>query len=46
MPDGPVLLVGDDTVDGEVVGVDTPLIQKPFTRESLARKVREVLDAQ
>jgi two-component system cell cycle sensor histidine kinase/response regulator CckA len=35
----------DDTVDGEVVGVDTPLIQKPFTRESLARKVREVLDA-
>ncbi|OGV47454.1 MAG: hypothetical protein A2X46_14120 [Lentisphaerae bacterium GWF2_57_35] len=35
----------DDTVDGAIIGVDTPLIQKPFTRESLARKVREVLDA-
>jgi len=33
-----------DTVGGQVIGVDTPLIQKPFTREILARKVREVLD--
>ena len=33
-----------DTVDGMVVGTDTPLIQKPFTREVLARKIREVLE--
>ena len=33
-----------DTVGGQVIGVDTPLSQKPFTREVLARKVREVLD--
>jgi two-component system, cell cycle sensor histidine kinase and response regulator CckA len=36
---------GDDTVDGKVIGVDTPLIQKPFTRETLGRKIRELLDA-
>ena len=35
----------DDTVGGKPIGVDTPLIQKPFTREQLARKIREVLDA-
>lgn len=34
----------DDTVDGKVIGVGTPLIQKPFTRETLGRKIRELLD--
>ena len=34
----------DDTVDGKLIGVDTPLIQKPFTRETLGRKIRELLD--
>ena len=34
----------DDTVDGKVIGVDTPLIQKPFTRDTLGRKIRELLD--
>ncbi len=33
-----------DTVDGKVIGEDTPLIQKPFTREALGRKIREMLD--
>ena len=33
-----------DTVDGDVLGVDTPLIQKPFTKESLATRVREVIE--
>jgi len=35
----------DDTVGGKLIGVETPLIQKPFTRDMLGRKVREVLDA-
>ena len=34
----------DATVDGDIIGVDVPLIQKPFTRESLARKIKEVLE--
>ncbi|OQW96932.1 MAG: hypothetical protein BWK77_03130, partial [Verrucomicrobia bacterium A1] len=34
----------EDEVGGMAIGPDTPLIQKPFTRESLARKIREVLD--
>lgn len=34
----------EDTVDGKVIGVDTPLIQKPFTRETLGRRIRELLD--
>ena len=34
----------DATVDGEIIGVDVPLIQKPFTRESLARKIKEVME--
>ena len=34
----------EDTVGGKTIGVDTPLIQKPFTREQLAAKIREVLD--
>ena len=34
----------DDTVDGKVIGVDTPLIQKPFTRDTLGRRIRELLD--
>ena len=28
-----------------VIDPDTPFLQKPFTTEALARKVREVLDA-
>ncbi|MFH0954088.1 MAG: ATP-binding protein [Verrucomicrobiota bacterium] len=35
----------DETVGGRKIGADTPLIQKPFTREMLAQKIREVLDA-
>lgn len=35
----------DDTVDGKTIGVDVPLIQKPFTRDTLGRKIRELLDA-
>ena len=35
----------DDTVDGQIIGVDTPLIQKPFTRATLGRKVRELMDS-
>jgi two-component system, cell cycle sensor histidine kinase and response regulator CckA len=34
----------EDAVSGMAIGPDTPLIQKPFTRDSLARKIREVLD--
>ncbi len=34
----------DDTVCGEVLGSEAPLIQKPFSRDGLARKVRQVLD--
>lgn len=34
----------EDTVGGEVIGADTPLIQKPFTREVLARKIRHIID--
>ncbi len=34
----------EDSVSGEVIGNDTPLIQKPFTREVLGRRVREILD--
>ncbi|MFH0878263.1 MAG: ATP-binding protein, partial [Lentisphaerota bacterium] len=33
-----------DTVNGETLGVDTPLIQKPFTKESLAARIREILE--
>jgi CheY-like chemotaxis protein len=36
---------GDDTVDGKIVGVDMPFIQKPFTREALGRKIRELIDS-
>ena len=36
----------EDTVGGKVIGIDTPLIQKPFTRDTLASKIREVLDGE
>jgi two-component system, cell cycle sensor histidine kinase and response regulator CckA len=36
----------EDTVDGKIIGADTPLIQKPFTRETLGRKIREMLNSQ
>jgi len=36
----------EDTVGGKLIGVETPLIQKPFTRDTLANKVREVLDGE
>ena len=35
----------DDMVDGKIIGVDTPLVLKPFTRETLGRKIRELLDS-
>jgi two-component system, cell cycle sensor histidine kinase and response regulator CckA len=34
----------EDAIGGVPISPDTPLIQKPFTRDSLARKIREVLD--
>jgi two-component system, cell cycle sensor histidine kinase and response regulator CckA len=35
----------DAIVRHGVVGLDVPFLQKPFTPEELARKIREVLDA-
>ena len=37
--------IGDAVVHHGVVGAEVPFLQKPFTSESLARRVREVLDA-
>lgn len=33
-----------ESVGGRVLGVEVPLLQKPFTKDELAGKVREVLD--
>jgi ActR/RegA family two-component response regulator len=47
-PDMKVLYMSgytDDAIVNEgVLGGDTPFLPKPFTRDSLLRKVRDVLD--
>lgn len=34
----------EDTLEGKIIGQDIPYIAKPYTREQLAQKIREVLD--
>lgn len=34
----------DETVDGKVIGQDYAFLQKPYTRDTLAAKIREVLE--
>lgn len=50
LPNPPKLLfvsgyTSDETLEGKVIGRDIPYIAKPYTREQLARKIREVLDS-
>jgi hypothetical protein len=37
---------GRSAVSGGLVSVEAGVLAKPFTREALTRKVREVLDAE